>query len=80
MPSSNGRWRLTYPDAWIDESKRDANDGRSRRCRLRDQFQTLLLPVRPAARAGRNRDRPSGEIEAEIVRMLGEVTAPASTQ
>ena len=44
-----------YPDAWIDESKRDANDGEVGVVGYEINFKPLLLPVRPAARAGRNR-------------------------
>ena len=67
------------PDAWIDESKRDARDGEVgvvgyeinfNRCFYRHTLPRALVEIETDIR----------EIEKDIVRMLSEVTDPASAR
>ena len=67
------------PDAWIDESKRDAGDGQVGVVGYEINFNRYFYRYDPP-RALEEIDRDIREIEEEIVWMLGEVTAPASAQ
>ncbi len=67
------------PDAWIDESRRDAGDGQVGVVGYEINFNRCFYRYDPP-RALAEIDSDIREIEAEIVRMLGEVTAPASAQ
>ena len=67
------------PDAWIDESKRDARDGQVGVVGYEINFNRYFYRYDPP-RALAEIDSDIREIEADIVRMLGEVTAPASAQ
>ena len=67
------------PDAWIDESKRDARDGQVGVVGYEINFNRYFYRYDPP-RALEEIDSDIREIEEEIVRMLGEVTAPASAQ
>ena len=65
------------PDAWIDESKRDARDGEVGIVGYEINFNRYFYrysPPRPLA----NIEADIQGIEADIVRMLGEVTASSS--
>ena len=67
------------PDAWIDRSKRDAGDGQVGVVGYEINFNRYFYrydPPRPLAEI----DSDIREIEEDIVRMLSEVTAPASAQ
>ena len=67
------------PDAWIDRSKRDARDGQVGVVGYEINFNRYFYrydPPRPLAKI----DSDIREIEEDIVRMLSEVTAPASAQ
>ena len=65
------------PDAWIDESRRDARDGQVGVVGYEINFNRYFYRYDPP-RALKEIDSDIREIEEEIVRMLGEVTAPAS--
>ncbi len=67
------------PDAWIDESKRDARDGQVGIVGYEINFNRYFYRYDPP-RALEEIDRDIREIEEEIVRMLSEVTAPATAQ
>ena len=67
------------PDAWIDESKRDAGDGQVGVVGYEINFNRYFYRYDPP-RALEEIDRDIREIEEEIVRMLSEVTAPATAQ
>ena len=67
------------PDAWIDESKRDARDGQVGVVGYEINFNRYFYRYDPP-RALEEIDSDIREIEEDIVRMLGEVTAPASAQ
>lgn len=68
-----------FPDAWIDESKRDAKDGKVGIVGYEINFNRYFYRFDPP-RALEEIDSDIREIEEDIVRMLGEVTAPASAQ
>ena len=66
------------PDAWVDESKRDARDGGVGIVGYEINFNRYFYwysPPRPLE----DIEADIQDIEADIVRMLGEVTASAST-
>ena len=65
------------PDAWIDESKRDAKDGEVGVVGYEINFNRYFYRYAPA-RELEEIETDIREIEGEIVRMLGEVTAPAA--
>ena len=65
------------PDAWIDESKRDARDGQVGVVGYEINFNRYFYRYDPP-RALKEIDNDIREIEEDIVRMLSEVTAPAS--
>ncbi|MCY3710590.1 MAG: class I SAM-dependent DNA methyltransferase [Caldilineaceae bacterium] len=67
------------PDAWIDESRRDARDGQVGVVGYEINFNRFFYRYDPP-RALAEIDSDIREIEEDIVRMLGEVTAPASAQ
>ncbi len=67
------------PDALIDESKRDAGDGQVGVVGYEISLNRYFYRYDPP-RALEEIDRDIREIEEEIVRMLDEVTAPASAQ
>lgn len=66
-----------YQDAWIDESKRDAKDGGVGVVGYEINFNRYFYRYAPP-RELEAIETDIREIEAEIVRMLGEVTTPAS--
>ena len=57
-------------DAWIDDSKRDAKDGESGTVGYEINFNRYFYRSAPP--------RPLEDVEADIVRMLREVTVSAS--
>ena len=65
------------PDAWINESKRDVRDGQVGVVGYEISFNRYFYRYDPP-RALEEIDSDIREIEEDIVRMLGEVTAPAS--
>lgn len=65
------------PDAWIDESKRDARDGQVGVVGYEINFSRYFYRYDPP-RALEEIDSDIREIEEDIVRLLSEVTAPAS--
>lgn len=67
------------PDAWIDESKRGAGDGQVGVVGYEINFNRYFYRYDPP-RALEEIDSDIREIEEDIVRMLGEVTTPASAQ
>ena len=67
------------PDAWIDESKRDPGDGQVGVVGYEINFNRCFYRYDPP-RALAEIDSDIREIEEDIVRMLSEVTAPASAQ
>ena len=67
------------PDAWIDESKRDPGDGQVGVVGYEINFNRYFYRYDPP-RALAEIDSDIREIEEDIVRMLSEVTAPASAQ
>ena len=58
------------PDAWIDTSRRDAKDGDVGIVGYEINFNRYLYRYKPP--------RPLEEIEADIVRMLAEVTGSSN--
>ena len=66
-----------FPDAWIDESKRDAKDGEVGVVGYEINFNRCFYRYTPP-RALEEIETDIQEIEEQIVRMLGEVTAPAT--
>ena len=67
------------PDAWIDESRRDAKDGEVGVVGYEINFNRYFYRYDPP-RALEEIDIDIRKIEEDIVRMLGEVTASASAQ
>ena len=65
------------PDAWIDESKRDLKDGQVGVVGYEINFNRHFYRYKPP-RALEDIERDIQSIEADIVRMLGEVTRTAS--
>ena len=65
------------PDAWVDESKRDAKDGQVGVVGYEINFNRYFYRYAPPRALGEI-ETDIQKIEAEIVRMLGEVTAAAS--
>ena len=66
-----------YQDAWIDESKRDAKDGEVGVVGYEINFNRYFYRYAPP-RALDEIENDIRELEEEIVRLLGEVTTPAS--
>ena len=67
------------PDAWIDESKRDARDGEVGVVGYGINFNRYFYRYAPP-RALEAIESDIREIEGEIVHMLNEVTAPGSAR
>ena len=66
------------PDAWIDESKRDVNDGQVGIVGYEINFNRYFYQYSPP-RPLEDIDADIQDIEADIVRMLREITASASS-
>ena len=71
--------RPHVPDAWIDESKRDAKDGQIGAVGYEINFNRYFYRYSPP-RPLEDIETEIRHIEADIVRMLGEITASTPTQ